>query len=167
MTELTLILAIVLVVMGPEKIPTIARALGRATREFRKATREIQASLHVEDVRRSIKERVEQEKKAIKDAVEEPGKAGAGPTTVSAASKASKPADPYVDDGDEFSMEDPSLEPEDSEPGTDSDDPVSRLPKPVAAFGAVPAAGHVPLPQTPVEEAPQPATASASDDDVL
>lgn len=75
MTEMVLILAIALVVLGPEKLPGIAKALGRATREFRKATREIQASLQVEEVRRTIRQRAEDEKKA-RDETAAPGTKG-------------------------------------------------------------------------------------------
>ena len=53
--EILVILVIALVIMGPDRLPTIAKALGRGMREFRKATREIQASLEVEEVRRTVR----------------------------------------------------------------------------------------------------------------
>lgn len=58
-TEIVLILAIALVVLGPDRLPGIAKALGKAIREFRRATREIQTSFEVEEVRRTIRERQE------------------------------------------------------------------------------------------------------------
>ncbi|MGD9016307.1 MAG: twin-arginine translocase TatA/TatE family subunit, partial [Desulfobacterales bacterium] len=60
MPELILILAIALVVIGPKKLPDLAKSLGRAMNEFRKATREIKESLDVnedfKDVRQSFDE---------------------------------------------------------------------------------------------------------------
>ena len=38
--ELLIIAAIALIVFGPNKLPELARAFGRAMREFRKATEE-------------------------------------------------------------------------------------------------------------------------------
>lgn len=60
MPEILMILAIALVVIGPRKLPDLGRSLGRALREFRKATSEFKSSLDIEDdlsdVRRSFKE---------------------------------------------------------------------------------------------------------------
>jgi TatA/E family protein of Tat protein translocase len=41
MTELLVILAIALVVLGPKKLPEIARSLGRGLAEFRRASSEM------------------------------------------------------------------------------------------------------------------------------
>jgi len=46
--ELLLILAILMVVLGPEKIPDIARRLGRAVRAFRGATTSLAQELEKE-----------------------------------------------------------------------------------------------------------------------
>lgn len=46
--ELAIILAIALVVFGPKKIPEIANALGRSVNEFKKGSREIEASIRKE-----------------------------------------------------------------------------------------------------------------------
>ena len=40
MPELILILAIALIVIGPKKLPDLAKSLGRAMREFKRATSE-------------------------------------------------------------------------------------------------------------------------------
>jgi len=55
MPELILILAIALIVIGPKKLPDVARALGRAMGEFKKATRELKESMEVEDDLRELK----------------------------------------------------------------------------------------------------------------
>lgn len=43
--ELLLILAIALVILGPEKLPQIARAIGRGLGEVRRATEEVRAEI--------------------------------------------------------------------------------------------------------------------------
>jgi TatA/E family protein of Tat protein translocase len=46
--ELLIIVAIALIVFGPNKLPELARAFGRAMREFRKATEEVKESFEAE-----------------------------------------------------------------------------------------------------------------------
>ncbi len=46
--ELLIIVAIALIVFGPNKLPELAKALGRAMREFRKATEEVKESFEAE-----------------------------------------------------------------------------------------------------------------------
>ena len=49
MPELLVILAIALIVIGPKKLPDMARSLGRAFNEFKKATQEIKDSLDIDE----------------------------------------------------------------------------------------------------------------------
>ena len=67
MTEVVLIFVVALVVLGPDRVPGLAKAIGRAMREFRKATREIQTTLRVEEVRRSLEEQLRDEVDAAED----------------------------------------------------------------------------------------------------
>jgi TatA/E family protein of Tat protein translocase len=46
--ELLIIVAIALIVFGPNKLPELAKAFGRAMREFRKATEEVKQSFEAE-----------------------------------------------------------------------------------------------------------------------
>jgi TatA/E family protein of Tat protein translocase len=46
--ELLIILAIALIIFGPNKLPELAKGLGRAMREFRKATDEVKESFEAE-----------------------------------------------------------------------------------------------------------------------
>ena len=46
--ELLIIVAIALIVFGPNKLPELARAFGRAMREFKKATDEVKESFEAE-----------------------------------------------------------------------------------------------------------------------
>jgi sec-independent protein translocase protein TatB len=47
MPELVLILAVALIVFGPKKLPDLAKSLGKAMNEFRKATSDIKDSLDI------------------------------------------------------------------------------------------------------------------------
>jgi TatA/E family protein of Tat protein translocase len=46
--ELIVVFIVALIVIGPKKMPDLARALGRAIGEFKKATRDLQSSLDVD-----------------------------------------------------------------------------------------------------------------------
>jgi len=56
--EFLLIMAIALIVIGPKKLPDLAKALGKALGEFKKATSELKDSLDIDkpisDVKRSF-----------------------------------------------------------------------------------------------------------------
>ncbi len=47
--ELIIIMIIALIVIGPSKLPDLARALGKGMAEFRKATQEIKDSLDLDE----------------------------------------------------------------------------------------------------------------------
>lgn len=55
MPELIIIMVIALIVLGPSKLPELARAIGKGMAEFRKATQEIKESLNVEEDLRDVK----------------------------------------------------------------------------------------------------------------
>jgi len=61
--EIILILAILLLVFGPSKLPEIAKELGKAVKEFRKASEGISEAMTAPDTM----ERGSDEKKAISD----------------------------------------------------------------------------------------------------
>jgi sec-independent protein translocase protein TatA len=46
--ELLLVLLLVLLVLGPGKLPEVGNALGRTIREFRKASTDVESSLSVD-----------------------------------------------------------------------------------------------------------------------
>jgi Tat protein translocase TatB subunit len=48
MPELILIAVVALIVLGPKKLPDLAQSLGRALREFKKATSELKETLQVD-----------------------------------------------------------------------------------------------------------------------
>ncbi len=49
MPELIVIMVIALIVIGPSKLPELARAIGKGLAEFRKASQEIKDSLNLEE----------------------------------------------------------------------------------------------------------------------
>jgi TatA/E family protein of Tat protein translocase len=55
-TEFLLILAVGLIVFGPQKLPELARALGKAIGEFRKATSEIKQTFEADENIAKVKE---------------------------------------------------------------------------------------------------------------
>jgi sec-independent protein translocase protein TatB len=56
MPELIIILVIALIVIGPKKLPDLAKALGKGMSEFKKATQEIKDNLNLEEELKGAKE---------------------------------------------------------------------------------------------------------------
>jgi len=56
MPEMILILAIALIVIGPKKLPDLAKSLGRAMREFKRATSEFKESIEIDDEVKELKD---------------------------------------------------------------------------------------------------------------
>lgn len=56
MPEMILILAVALIVIGPKKLPDLAKSLGRALGEFKKATKDFKESIDVEDNFKELKD---------------------------------------------------------------------------------------------------------------
>ena len=55
MPELIVILAVALIVLGPKRLPEIARSLGKAMREFKNATNELKSAVNLDDDIKDIK----------------------------------------------------------------------------------------------------------------
>jgi len=70
MPEMILILAIALIVIGPKKLPDLAKSLGRAMREFKKATSEFKESIQLEGELSEVKETFKDISDEVKDAVD-------------------------------------------------------------------------------------------------
>ena len=49
MGEIMIILVVALLVLGPARLPDVANGLGKAIREFRKATKDIQSNLEADE----------------------------------------------------------------------------------------------------------------------
>ena len=71
MPEMLLILAVALIVIGPKKLPDLAKSLGRGLAEFRKATSEIKESLELDDTElKDIKTTFDDMRNEVKEAVD-------------------------------------------------------------------------------------------------
>jgi TatA/E family protein of Tat protein translocase len=78
MPEMLLILAIALIVIGPKKLPDLAKSLGRALREFKKATSELKESIELDselkEVKNSFTNSITDKRGALKSQPEVTGK---------------------------------------------------------------------------------------------
>jgi len=70
MPEMLVILAIALIVIGPKKLPDLAKSLGRAMREFKKATSEFKETIQLESELSEVKETFNDISDGVKDAVD-------------------------------------------------------------------------------------------------
>jgi TatA/E family protein of Tat protein translocase len=55
MPELIIIFLIALIIIGPKRLPDLARALGKGLAEFRRATNELKASFDIDEVEEELK----------------------------------------------------------------------------------------------------------------
>ena len=70
MPEMFLILAIALIVIGPKKLPDLAKALGRAMREFKKATNEFKETMQIDSELADVKKAFNDINDDVKEAVD-------------------------------------------------------------------------------------------------
>lgn len=68
MPELLLLLAIALIVVGPKKLPELAKALGRGFAEFKKATNELKESLETNTELSELKQSFDDIQETVVDA---------------------------------------------------------------------------------------------------
>jgi TatA/E family protein of Tat protein translocase len=70
MPEMLLIIAIALVVIGPKKLPDLAKSLGRAMREFKKATNEFKETIQIDDELTEVKKAFDDINEDVKQAID-------------------------------------------------------------------------------------------------
>lgn len=78
MTELLVILALALLVIGPRKLPELARTLGKGLAEFRKATQDVRDTIdreiHAQDFKNAVSDVKQEFTSKVKDMADlEPG----------------------------------------------------------------------------------------------
>jgi len=56
LSEILVILVLILLVVGPTKLPEIARGLGKGMREIRRATRDLESVPEIRELRRAVDE---------------------------------------------------------------------------------------------------------------
>jgi TatA/E family protein of Tat protein translocase len=70
MPELILIMVVALIVIGPKKLPDLAKSLGRALGEFKKATREFKETIEFEHGLDDVKKTFNEMNKDIKETID-------------------------------------------------------------------------------------------------
>jgi Tat protein translocase TatB subunit len=95
MPELLVILVVALLVLGPKRLPEVAKALGRGLAEFRRATSDLtdelrNAQIMLEEEARQAARAAEEKRAAAKPAATK----SAAPSDVTAAVTAPKPVPP-------------------------------------------------------------------------
>lgn len=68
MPEILLILAIALIVIGPQKLPELAKTLGRAMGEFKRSAQDLKRSIDMDTTLQDVKSSTTDLKDGIKDA---------------------------------------------------------------------------------------------------
>lgn len=97
MPELLVILAVALIVLGPKRLPEVARALGKAMAEFRRATsgisEEIQnARIMLEDEARKVEAQASgRTTPALRKEISSPAQNAASPAAQAAEAKTAEP----------------------------------------------------------------------------
>ena len=126
MPEMILILAIALIVIGPKKLPDLAKSLGKAMGEFKKATSDLKESMQIDtelkDVKTAFTEinrKDNQEPPVVADEAGETAGAAAGSEKTM---DAGKPEDVDADSMDKLKMAfDRQNEDAGAEPPTEGD----------------------------------------------
>jgi sec-independent protein translocase protein TatB len=72
MPEMLLICAIALIVIGPKKLPDLAKSLGRAFGEFKKATSDLKESLEIDTDLSDVSKPFDEITDDIKDSLDSP-----------------------------------------------------------------------------------------------
>jgi len=94
MPELLLILAIALIVIGPKKLPDLAKSLGRALGEFKRATSDLKETLEIDTDLSEVKKAFDDMNEDIRKTVAEDAEASADNPPPSSDSGDSVPEDP-------------------------------------------------------------------------
>ena len=101
MPELILIAVVALIVLGPKKLPDLAKSMGRAVREFKKATSELKETFQVDsefsEAKKAFEDFHTEVDKTIRSEVERPERPAAAPSPTPPAmpaAPAGTPAEP-------------------------------------------------------------------------
>ena len=94
MPEMLMILAVALIIFGPKKLPELAKSLGRALGEFRRATSDLKQSIETETGLDEVRSNLNDVKKDVQSQMD---LADAAPAASSAPDSRQSPADGPLD----------------------------------------------------------------------
>jgi len=93
-TELIIILIVALIVIGPAKLPEMAKSLGKALGEFRRVSTDVKRTIEMEAEQSEQKEKTAQAKKELfPDEVKAEPQPAAPQTAAASGEPAAKPAE--------------------------------------------------------------------------
>ncbi|NLW82056.1 MAG: twin-arginine translocase subunit TatB [Desulfovibrionales bacterium] len=95
-TELLVILVVALIILGPSKLPEIAKSLGKALGEFRRVSTDVKRTIEMEAEQAEQKAKTEQTRKELFPQ----GTNVETPQDQTGATKANDPAQPAAEDRD-------------------------------------------------------------------
>lgn len=131
MPEMILILAVALIVIGPKKLPDLAKSLGKAMGEFKKATSDLKESMQIDtelkEVKTAFDDLSRQDQKESKDFTRDADEQSANSTILEETPNASKPEGLDGDDMDNLkaTFDRRDTEASDSDEGTPADGDMS------------------------------------------
>ncbi len=131
MPEMILILAVALIVIGPKKLPDLAKSLGKAMGEFKKATSDLKESMQIDtelkEVKTAFDDLSRQDQKESKDFTRDADEQSANSTILEETPNASKPEGLDGDDMDNLkaTFDQRDTEASDSDGGTPADGDMS------------------------------------------
>ena len=136
MPEMLLILAVALIVIGPKKLPDLAKSLGKALGEFKKATNELKDSIQIDSELKDVKTTFDDINKDLKNSRPAPPKASEQDAvndveaeTIDGRDKSQPDSDPVDELKTVFNRSDDNLASE-AAPADDQDQPTAEFSDP-------------------------------------
>ena len=139
MPEMLVLLAVALIVFGPKKLPELAKSLGRALGEFKRATSELKDTIETETGMDEVRNTLDDVKKDIKSQVDLAGDVP-DPTAPRSTSTSDEASDEPLDDAE-------------AAPDEVSDDPLDKV---KSAFDEMNSAPQEPQPAPRDDHDPDP-----------
>lgn len=111
MPEMLLILAVALIIIGPKKLPELAKTLGRALGDFKRATNDLKDSIEMETGLDDVRDDIYSAKENLKASVSlDPDAPASKPTGEKKSSASDAPMEQVKDAFDSLNTEDPSAD---------------------------------------------------------
>jgi Tat protein translocase TatB subunit len=145
MPELILIAVVALIVLGPKKLPDLAKSMGRALREFKKATSELKDTLQVDSEFSEVKKAFTEFESDVNKSIQ------------TEAGGADKPAVPAAPPAALTGAEAPTISPAETAPEPKAAEKLDELKKAFDTWNAGPAPSHPEAPAATPPQAAEPA----------